>query len=61
MTLIESILAVLANVPFLSPGPPVDVDKDAKKQKSPLNRFLGAPPKEKQGDNPPVSENCDQS
>ena len=63
MGLINSVLAILPNVPFLPPGPPVDADKDAKKQKSPLNRFFGAPSKESKGKgaNPPVSETEQQS
>ncbi|KAF5572995.1 hypothetical protein FPANT_12664 [Fusarium pseudoanthophilum] len=58
MTVIESILAILPNVPFLPPGPPADAAKDTKK---PLNRFLGTPSKEKNGALALPSENRDQS
>ncbi|KAF5593790.1 het-domain protein [Fusarium subglutinans] len=59
MSLINSVLAVLPNVPFLPPGPPAN--EDAKKQKSPLDRFLGTPSKEKKHATPTASENRDRS
>lgn len=61
MTLIENILALLPNVPFLPPGPPIEAHKDEVKQKSPLNRFLGAPSEERKGNNRSMSENQQQS
>lgn len=49
MTLIESIVSVLPNVPFLPPSPPANADNREREQKSPLNRFLGEPFKKGKG------------